>query len=109
MLGIRVAPFVGVVGDDAGSGWNEAERQALQAKIADRQPFLDFVFSRVDAGGCSQQFQVSGEPMFNRALEAYSTFRRCGIDVLVAGSTWSQTESELPPCRCQRRFERNQH
>ena len=32
-------------------------------------------------------FNVAGEPMVNRALEAYSTFRRCGIDVLVAGST----------------------
>jgi hypothetical protein len=28
-------------------GWNEAEREALQATIAARQPFLDFVFNRV--------------------------------------------------------------
>ena len=27
---------------------------------------------------------VAGEPMVNRALEGYSTFRRCGIDALVA-------------------------
>ena len=32
-------------------------------------------------------FNVAGEPMVNRALEGYSTFRRCGIDALVAGST----------------------
>jgi carbamoyltransferase len=32
-------------------------------------------------------FNVAGEPMVNRALEAYSTFRRCGIDALVAGPT----------------------
>src|SRR4051812_46687371 len=32
-------------------------------------------------------FNVAGEPIVNRALEGYSTFRRCGIDVLVAGST----------------------
>jgi carbamoyltransferase len=31
-------------------------------------------------------FNVAGEPIVNRALEGYSTFRRCGIDVLVAGS-----------------------
>src|SRR5437870_9524505 len=30
-------------------------------------------------------FNVAGEPIVNRALEAYSTFRRCGIDALVAG------------------------
>jgi carbamoyltransferase len=31
-------------------------------------------------------FNVAGEPIVNRALEGYSTFRRCGIDLLVAGS-----------------------
>jgi len=32
-------------------------------------------------------FNVAGEPIVTRALEGYMTFRRCGIDVLVAGST----------------------
>ena len=32
-------------------------------------------------------FNIAGEPIVNRALEGYSTFRRCGIDLLVAGST----------------------
>jgi carbamoyltransferase len=32
-------------------------------------------------------FNLSGEPIVTRALEGYSTFRRCGIDVLVAGPT----------------------
>src|SRR5205085_5394498 len=32
-------------------------------------------------------FNVAGEPIVTRALEGSSTFRRCGIDVLVAGST----------------------
>ena len=31
-------------------------------------------------------FNVAGEPIVNAALEGYSTFRRCGIDALVAGS-----------------------
>jgi len=30
-------------------------------------------------------FNVAGEPIVNTALEGYSTFRRCGIDALVAG------------------------
>jgi carbamoyltransferase len=32
-------------------------------------------------------FNVAGEPIVTRALEGYSTFRRCGIDLLVAGPT----------------------
>jgi carbamoyltransferase len=30
-------------------------------------------------------FNLAGEPIVNRAVEGYSTFRRSGIDVLVAG------------------------
>ena len=30
-------------------------------------------------------FNVAGEPIVCSALEGYSTFRRCGVDVLVAG------------------------
>jgi carbamoyltransferase len=32
-------------------------------------------------------FNVAGEPIVNRVVEGYSTFRRGGIDALVAGST----------------------
>ena len=32
-------------------------------------------------------FNLSGEPIVTRALEGYSSFRRCGIDLLVAGPT----------------------
>lgn len=32
-------------------------------------------------------FNLAGEPIVNRAIEGYSTFRRCGLDVLVAGNT----------------------
>jgi carbamoyltransferase len=31
-------------------------------------------------------FNLAGEPIVTRAVEGYSTFRRCGIDVLVAGN-----------------------
>ena len=45
-------------------------------------------------------FNLAGEPIVNRVVEGYSTFRRCGIDVLVAGAervakrVW--TEAETP-------------
>ena len=45
--------------------WNEQEREILQAKISAREPFLDLVFSRQNADGTQQKFQVSGEPMFD--------------------------------------------
>ena len=32
-------------------------------------------------------FNLAGEPIVNRAVEGYSTFLRCKIDVLVAGKT----------------------
>jgi carbamoyltransferase len=32
-------------------------------------------------------FNLAGEPIVNRAVEGYSTFMRCGIDVLIAGQT----------------------
>ena len=43
-------------------------------------------------------FNLAGEPMVNRAVEGYSTFRRCGIDVLVAGHYLvSKTQSASAP------------
>jgi PAS domain S-box-containing protein len=67
MLGIRVDALVGEPDGVQVAGWNQAEREALQATIAARQPFLDFVFSRVNADGSQQKFQVSGEPMFSQS------------------------------------------
>jgi len=80
MLGIRVDAFVGEPGDAGVTGWNEAERELLQAKIAARQPFLDFVFSRVNADGSHQKFQVSGEPMFNQSCR-FIGYRGIGVEL----------------------------
>jgi len=46
-------------------GWNEQERAFLQTRIAAREPFLDFVFTRKNVDGSQQKFRVSGEPMFD--------------------------------------------
>jgi PAS domain S-box-containing protein len=81
MLGIRVDPLVGNPGAGQTEGWNEAEREVLQATIAARQPFLDFVFSRVNADGSQQRFQVSGEPMFNRSCR-FVGYRGIGVELL---------------------------
>jgi PAS domain S-box-containing protein len=80
MLGIRVDSLAGEVGSALVEGWNEAERQQLQATIAARQPFLDFVFSRVNADGSQQQFRVSGEPMFTQACR-FIGYRGIGVEI----------------------------
>src|SRR5450631_1432338 len=80
MLGIRVEPFVGKRSNDEVTAWNEAEREELHAKISARQPFLDFVFGRINADGSQQRFQVSGEPMFNRSC-GYIGYRGIGIEL----------------------------
>jgi PAS domain S-box-containing protein len=80
MLGIRVGALAGDAGGVQVSGWNEAEREVLQANIAARQPFLDFVFSRVNADGSQQKFQVSGEPMFDRSCR-FIGYRGIGVEL----------------------------
>jgi PAS domain S-box-containing protein len=80
MLGIRVDSLAGEPGGVRAAGWNEAEREVLQAKIAARQPFLDFAFSRVNADGSQQKFQVSGEPMFNQSSR-FIGYRGIGVEL----------------------------
>jgi PAS domain S-box-containing protein len=81
MLGIQVDSLAGEAAKASVAGWNEAERTVLQATIAARQPFLDFVFSRVNADGSQQRFQVSGEPMFNQACR-YIGYRGIGVELV---------------------------
>jgi len=80
MLGVSVGPFVGGARDDSANGWNSAEREVLQAKIAERQPFLDFVFNRINTDGSHQRFQVSGEPMFDRSCR-FVGYRGIGVEL----------------------------
>ena len=80
MLGIRVDALAGDANGAPVGGWNEAEREHLQATIAARQPFLDFVFSRVNADGSRREFRVSGEPMFNRSSR-FIGYRGIGVEL----------------------------
>jgi len=81
MLGIRVDALTGERSDDVPSGWNAEEHAALRAKIEAREPFLDFAFSRVNADGRRQNFQVSGEPMFNGACR-FIGYRGIGVELI---------------------------
>jgi PAS domain S-box-containing protein len=84
MLGIQVDAF----GDASGAtttvaGWNESDRDKLKATITARQPFLDFVYHRVNGDGTRQQFRVSGEPMFNQTGR-FRGYRGIGVEVPVS-------------------------
>jgi PAS domain S-box-containing protein len=81
MLGIQVSPLDGQSRGTQISGWNEEERAVLLAAIEARQPFLDLVFSRVNADGSMQKFQVSGEPMFDRSCR-FLGYRGIGIELM---------------------------
>ena len=64
----------------AAAGWNVQERAALEAKIANREAFLDFVYSRTLPNAQIQYLQVSGEPMFD-AASGFTGYRGIGLDV----------------------------
>jgi PAS domain S-box-containing protein len=78
MLGVQGDAWAGEAGSAQAAGWNEAERKVLQAKIAARQPFLDFAFSRTNADGSQETFRVSGEPMFNQSSR-FIGYRGIGV------------------------------
>jgi len=80
VLGIRVDAFNDQKTIDEPAGWNEAERAELRARIAAREPFLDFVFSRVADNGVTRRFQVSGQPMFDKACR-FIGYRGIGLEL----------------------------
>jgi len=80
MLGLRVEPLAGNASAIPVSGWDEVQRASLNAIIAARQPFLDFVFSRRHADGTEQTFKVSGEPMFNQSCR-FVGYRGIGVEL----------------------------
>lgn len=80
MLGIEVDELMGVTTPASSGGWNAAERELLHANIADRRPFLDFVYSRINTDGTTQYLQVSGEPMFDSASR-FTGYRGIGMEL----------------------------
>jgi carbamoyltransferase len=66
-----------------------ARVQALERGMAPRLHALLEAYGRLSGVPVllNTSFNLSGEPIVNRAVEGYLTFRRCGMDVLVAGQT----------------------
>lgn len=84
-----VADMVGIgAGDSGAGGWDVAERAQLESNIAERKPFLDFVYSRTGAGGVVQYLQVSGEPMFDETGR-FIGYRGVGRDVTAMAAAFA--------------------
>ena len=81
LLGHRDPASDAEAGVDARATWDSAGRQALQRKIAARQPFLDFVVCRLRADGSRQLFRISGEPMLDRTCR-FTGYRGVGTEML---------------------------
>jgi PAS domain S-box-containing protein len=61
-------------------GWNADECALLDANIAARRPFLDFIYTRRNIDGKTQFLQVSGEPIFDNASR-FIGYRGVGTDI----------------------------
>jgi PAS domain S-box-containing protein len=81
MLGIKVPTLTGNDSIGYSDGWNGAERATLNATIAAKQPFLDFIFTRIETDGAQRSFRVSGEPMFNGSCRL-TGYRGVGAELL---------------------------
>jgi PAS domain S-box-containing protein len=80
MLGLQVDPLSGGAGNYMAEGWNIDERAILQAKIAAREPFLDFAFNRTRPDGSQQTFRVSGQAMFSQNC-CFIGYRGVGVEI----------------------------
>jgi len=80
MLGLRFDDAMGATRDESGATWRAGERDLLEANIAARKPFLDFVYCRTNPDGIAQYLMVSGEPIFD-LQGRFKGYRGIGKDV----------------------------
>ena len=73
-----------------------ARLQALEASMAPRLHALLLAYGRRTGVPVllNTSFNLAGEPIVNRAVEGYTTFLRCGVDVLVAGGMHMQKHEQ---------------
>jgi PAS domain S-box-containing protein len=80
MLGIQFDGEQLKTKDDHTGYLKESERKILEAKLAARQPFLDYVYSRINPDGSRQYLMVSGEPIFDGSGR-YTGYRGVGREI----------------------------
>ena len=103
MLGIRVDDTQDNKKEEQGTRWNETERKILAANLADRRPFLNFVYSRIAPDGSLQYLMASGEPMFDSSGR-FTGYRGTGKDVtetmLLRKQLPVNRSNSVPPTLC---------
>ena len=80
--GIVPSAIIGKTRWETDIRYDAAERTALDAVMAARQPFYDFQFSRAAPDGTLRHVSVSGEPMVD-ASGCYLGYRGIGKDITV--------------------------
>lgn len=80
MLGLGDHSLLQPTSETSHDAWDETQRQIVQAHIAARRPFLDMKLSRVRRDGTTQQFRVSGTPMFDRQCTLIG-YRGFGVEI----------------------------
>lgn len=80
ILGIKIRSAVNATNSILGTGWNLEEQAVLREKIAARESFLDFKYTRLRPDGQQQIFLVSGQPMFSRTC-IFLGYRGVGVDI----------------------------
>lgn len=91
MLGILTNDEQGIAKENQGDVWNESERKILEANMAARKPFLDFVYRRINPDGTRQYLMVSGEPMFD-PTGRFTGYHGTGKDVTESMSAKNKSE-----------------
>jgi CheY-like chemotaxis protein len=86
MLGIQDDALLEDSQDAGVTGWNQTEREQLHLMITQREPFLDFIISRVKANGAEQKYLVSGEPMFNQ-FARFVGYRGIGVELIAKNNS----------------------
>ncbi len=80
MLGIQFDGAQLKTKDNHAGYLKESERKILEAKLAARLPFQDYVYSRINLDGSRQYLMVSGEPIFDSAGR-YTGYRGVGREI----------------------------
>jgi len=80
MLDLKLAEDGVTVIAMSGVGWDVEQRRELDQRIARREPFIDFIYHRINANGDKQYLQVSGEPRFDGAGR-FIGYRGIGLDI----------------------------
>lgn len=80
LLGIEAIDILDEPSKTTEAHWNKDEQALLVAYIADRRPFLDFVYRRHHPDGSLQYFMISGEPMFDSS-GCFTGYRGVGKDI----------------------------